>query len=240
MKLRLWAALVLASNLAFTPEASAQTSYFSVSLLGDIVRSSHSETAGIALDAGGETLGMALRAGTPLGGAWGVEAEFAYPAEIESETEQGVVPLLPRGISSPIFDNLRAGSTTGTVLDYVTTSLAYSPYVAASRQRNVTMSAALWFQQQLTARASLVYVGGLGFYRSSREIEFTYPPILAAFPIVLPPFVTRSIVYGVRPFAGVESRMELTDHVQVVPGIRLHGVEDGWLVRPSIALGWMF
>jgi hypothetical protein len=50
--------------------------------------------------------------------------------------------------------------------------------------------------------------------------------------------------YGVGPVAGIEARIRMTEHVRLVPGVRIHGlggpISEGWLVRPSVGLSWAF
>ena len=52
------------------------------------------------------------------------------------------------------------------------------------------------------------------------------------------------IRYAAGPVAGIEVRAGMTDHAQVVAGLRLHAlgqaVLDGWMIRPSIGLAWRF
>ena len=80
-------ALLLACTAA---TAAAQGSYVAASVVGDIVRASRVETAtGFdPVDTGGEALGWAIRAGTPFGAAWGIEAEFATASEIRRDSGQ--------------------------------------------------------------------------------------------------------------------------------------------------------
>jgi hypothetical protein len=61
-------------------------------------------------------------------------------------------------------------------------------------------------------------------------------------PIITVPARTSSsaTTYDVGPLVGVEGAIGLTEHVQLTPGIRLHGIEGGWLLRPSVGLGWTF
>ena len=51
---------------------------------------------------------------------------------------------------------------------------------------------------------------------------------------------TTTISYGTRPLAGVEARIRFTSHVSLIPGVRLQGIADGWLLRPYVGLGWFF
>jgi hypothetical protein len=39
---------------------------------------------------------------------------------------------------------------------------------------------------------------------------------------------------------GFEACIGLTEHVNLVPGVRLHGLENGWLLRPAVGLEWEF
>ena len=39
---------------------------------------------------------------------------------------------------------------------------------------------------------------------------------------------------------GLESRIALTGHAQLVPGIRLQAADNIWLLRPAVGLNWMF
>jgi hypothetical protein len=92
----------------------------------------------------------------------------------------------------------------------------------------------------------LVYLGGVGFSRVVREIEFGFPrlaiPLPAAYPIQN--YSTRTTQYAAGPVVGVEVRAGMTDHAQVVAGLRVHtlgqSVVDGWMIRPSAGLAWKF
>jgi hypothetical protein len=227
--------------------ASAQGTYVSASLTGDVVRFGGTEASGVPdVSAGGEAIGFALRAGTRLGSAWGVEAEFARASEIERETALGVYPLSGSTLTFDDFTGslIPAGERIGPDIG----SVIFPPisYRVRTASRNVTMSAGLWARQQFSARVALVYTGGIGFHRIEREIEFRFEP-----PVPFPPFprlagvnlpspITTGISYSARPFAGMEARVRMTDHLELVPGVRLHGLSGGLLVRPSVGLGWVF
>jgi hypothetical protein len=216
--------------------AFAQGTYVSASVFGDIVRSTHAEQSDGFIDptGGGEALGFALRAGTPLGAVWGVEVEFARPGEVESNSQSQAFPLSQSTLSYTFTDGV---------------SLPIRPivppffYEVRSSQRNTTLSAALWIQQQLSGRVAMVYLGGIGFDRSEQEVELTYGPLIGVGPggLIVPPSVrNRTVFYGVRPMVGVESRIEMTEHAHIVPGLRLHAGEGMWLVRPSVGIAWTF
>jgi hypothetical protein len=225
---RVTAAAVATLLLTAAADAGAQTAYVGASLFGDIVRLSGTRTVRTGdVSPGGEALGFTVRVGTPLGARWGVEAEFARPAEFEDERTNDILPL------AEIAQSLPPGVTLPTVL--------FPSFAFRTTYRNTTMSTAAWARQELSARASLVYLAGLGFYRSEREVALSFDPraLIAPLPPILP-YETETILYGVTPFAGIEARIGMGGRAQLVPGLRLHGIEGGWLVRPGIGVNWMF
>ena len=236
----------VALGSAATPVA-AQDTYVSVSLTGDVVRFSASETPGLAdILPGGEALGFALRVGTRLGAAWGVEAEFARAAEIESEGAPGVIPL--ESGSFTFSDTTRGIVMPGGGVTISPGSLIFPPisYRVRTAYRDLVFSAGAWARQDLSARVALVYSGGVGFHRAEHKVAFTFEP-LGVFPTIpgipiLPraPMVTEARTYSTRPFAGFEARVRMTDRLELVPGIRVHGLNGGILVRPSVGVGWIF
>jgi hypothetical protein len=242
--------LVCVAVVAGSGTAAAQSTYVSASLIGDIVRSSHTETPGLSDSSGGEALGFALRVGTPLGSNWGVEAEFARPSRIEHDMDLGTDSLaywssLTTGAG---FSEVRP-SQPGLIPVFPPTASSVSSIRAfgSSSERTSTMSASLWVQQQLSGRVAMMYLAGMGFYRSENTYRITYEPLFIGLPfpgaipeLTLPAFDTTSVSYGVRPLAGIESRITMTDHIQLVPGVRIHGAKNGWLIRPSIGLAWAF
>jgi hypothetical protein len=223
------AVIVLCGGQAF-----AQGTYVSAAVLADIVRATHAEYPG-APDGlgGGEAIGFALRAGTPLGSAWGVELEFARPSEIENVFEPEVFAQM--SLSYTFID----GSSLVPGVDALFPSFRYS---VRTNQRHTTLSAALWLQQQLTSRVSLVYLGGAAFSRTESESEISFSPFATGVPIRIfpPPTRTETILYGVRPMVGFESRIEMTEHAHLVPGVRLQAGEGRWLIRPAVGIAWTF
>jgi len=232
--------------LASALPARAQGAYVGASLTGDLTRYSGSQSEGVPdMSRGGEAIGFALRVGTPLGSMWGVEAEFARPAEIETEWTPGFVPLSQTsGVWSSIGDYPVSG-VYPVDFDIITRQI-YSPaiYRVQTRQRNTTLSTGLWARQDLSARVSLTYLGGAGFGRTETETEYHVQAFSGyrfdASSLLRAPSSIRTIAYGVRPFVGIESRIAMTDHLQLVPGMRLHALEGGWLLRPSVGLAWAF
>jgi hypothetical protein len=225
----------LVAMLAAAQSAYAQGAYVSASLTGDVVRQNRVKNAGNDQSTDGEAIGFALRVGSELGRRWGVELEFARPQEIENDFAPGIVPLpaatlVPGVMGANIFP-----PDGGQIFP------AFS-YRIRTSQRNTMLSSAVWARQEISRRMSLVYLGGVGFHRTTSEVTLTFEPGLprGGFPIAIPPSVTNSTNYDVGPFAGMEGRIGFTDHAHLVAGVRLHGINGGWLFRPSVGLGWNF
>lgn len=183
-------------------------------------------------------MGGALRVGTSLGDRWGVELEFARGATLENESTGGprILPAFPAGILT------FSSSTPGGISPAAPIVLNFRQRLA---QRHQTLGAVAWIRQPVGSRVDLVYLGGVGFWRTAREQEFSFAgPLSPAIAIVPRSQVTRTTSYGAGPLAGIEARIGLTEHVHLVPGIRLHGVGDvegtGWLLRAGVGLGWFF
>jgi hypothetical protein len=217
--------------------SSGQSAYVSAAVVGDVLLNTHSESSlGGEVPSGGEAIGFALRVGTPLGSRWGVELEFARGGEIETEFD-GPIPLASRA-SSITWSSVPPGA------DAIATLLQRPvSYSLRTSQRHNTLSATLWMNQELSRRVSLVYLAGMGFSRSTFESQARFeilplPPGISIANIF--PSSAKTVTYGVRPLAGIEARIELTEQVDLVPGLRLHGIDNGWLIRPAVGLAWNF
>lgn len=229
--------------LALAPgSVCAQSTYVGAALMGDVLRSTHTELAvGPDNSTDGEAIGFALRVGTPLGNRWGIELEFARPGEIESEFS-GSIPLAS-GIDSLALTQINRVVPPGAVLPQIFPPIL--PYRVRSTQRHSTLSTSVWFNQNVSSRVSLVYLAGMGFYRATYESDSRFEvlpalPTINTVPAGFPSVATKTVNYGVRPLAGFEARIKLTDQVDLVPGIRLHGLENAWLLRPAVGLAWSF
>jgi hypothetical protein len=223
--------LVLLVVLLTAQSVYAQGAYVSASLTGDLVRQNRVKNAGSDQSTDGEAIGFALRVGSELGRRWGVELEYARPQEIENDFAPGIVPLP----AATLVPGVIGGFPTDAAQIFPTFS-----YRIRTSQRNAMISSAVWARQEISRRMSLVYLGGVGFHRTTSEVTLTFEPRL---PIGIPigfPTVTSSTTYDAGPFAGMEGRLGLTDHAHLVAGVRLHGIQGGWLFRPSVGLGWMF
>ena len=236
------AGLVLWCVLVASP-ALAQSTYVVGSFGMDVSRLGVVETGGLdAPGRDGEVMSGALRVGTSLGDRWGVELEFARGASLDAELSFAPRPFIttaPGGIT------FTSASPTPAPIGF--------PIALNFRQRleqhHQTLATLAWIRQDAGDRIALVYLGGIGFWRTSRELETTFNfgqlSVLPGIPVFMPPSqTTRATTYGVDPVVGVEAHVGLTDHVRLVPGLRLQGIGDptgsGWLLRAGVGLGWFF
>ena len=219
------------------PVAFAQGAYVGAFLVGEIVRVD--QYASRAEDSGnGESLGFALRLGSPIGAKWGVEAEFVRPGEITSNQVPEIFPAVYDVTPIQVIPGLPNQGVN------VYDPLIFPPisYEFRSTERRSTLSTSLWVRQEISSRVSMVYLGGVAFGRTSNEIEITYTiPRQTILPLPqIPPLTSESIFYDVQPMVGVEGRIRMGGKVDLVPGLRLHGAQGGWLIRPAVGLSWNF
>lgn len=209
--------------------ALAQSPYVAAAAGADISRFDRSQTNGVsAMEVDDDAFAFALRAGTEIGQSWGVELEFVRPAMREVQRTQ----------DSPLVGF--PGFPVQGVQTSFTLSVGPAPqYQIHVRRRNTTFSTLAWISQDLADRLALIYMGGIAFHRFTQEstVEVFPSARLLAF---LPPRSTKSVGYTTGPVAGVEARIRLTEHVRLVPGVRMHGVTGGWIVRPNVGVGWSF
>lgn len=223
--------------IATASTASAQSAYVGASFIGDVVRTSGSSFGGNA--GNGETFGGALRVGTPLGRQWGVELEFARTGEIE---------MMPGGVFPAAgFEWSGAASGSFTFTSDTTSSLIFPAPRFESERRLATISTLLWWNHELSDRLSLVYLGGIAFTRTTWDLrifypDFPIPPIPLGRPAILPPrdLDQETTSYGADVAVGFEGRIGMTDHLRLVPGIRLQTISEGWAIRPGVGLQWSF
>lgn len=223
----------IAFTLLFSVTAApalAQSAYTSASLIGDVVRTSH--TVIVGLDDGvagdGEALGFALRIGAALGARWGVELEFARPSEIENQTRRQIAPVPLPALPFP-------GGVIGGVIGGLIPTIDYGIRV---RQRISSLGTLAWARQTVGTRVDLVYLAGAAFHHVVQETNVELSPPVLLIGLSLPS--TRTVTYRVGPVVGIEGRIALTDHVRLVPGVRLYGMTGGLVIRGGAALGWAF
>jgi hypothetical protein len=236
---------LVVSLVLISAPAWAQSTYVVGSFGMDLSRFGRFETTGFdAPDRGGEVMSGALRTGMSVGDRWGVELEFARGAELEDETSSGPPILASQGVGFTF------SSTTPGLAPTSVTSLLAPSFRQRLEQRHQTIATLGWVRQGLGSRVDIAYLAGLGFWRTTRvtETSFTFPPlpVLPGLPVRLLPTsqTTKATVYGMDPIVGVEAHIGLTDHVKLVPGLRLQGIGDtesnGWMLRAGVGLGWFF
>jgi len=232
--MRIIGVAITVGSVLWASAAWAQGVYVGGAIGAEVVRTSSTRSGSSTFNTGsGEAFAGAIRVGTGITEHVGVEAEFFRPGEIEGD--RGGPILLGGIIDLP-------------VVTAPVPPLGYSIFPSiigqSSRVRATTTSALLVARQPLGGRVELAYLGGVGFSRVVREIEFSFPRgILPAGSAIQFPS-TRTTQYAAGPVVGLEVRAGMTEHAQVVAGLRLHtlgqSVVDGWMIRPSVGLAWKF
>jgi hypothetical protein len=218
----------------FASPAFAQSPYVSAAVGLDVQRSDRFEAQGGNDTSGdGEAIAFSIRVGTAVGDRWGVELGFTRPSTIERESSYGY-PI-------PLLAALTATTTAANVPSSLIAPLPIFESSTRIERRNTTLDAVAWVSQPVGARVELVYLGGLAFSRVVEDLDFQFVRRIAT---IVVPNSTRTITYGVGPVAGLEGRISLTDHVRLVPGVRLLTIagsgSDGWLLRATTGLAWHF
>jgi hypothetical protein len=218
--------------------ASAQSIYVAGAVGADITFVSGQESAGFSVPTGGEAMSGAARLGVALTDRFGVELEVSRAGEIRNTSQPGFpVPLA--GLAPFILSEIEF------------------------RSQLTTISTSASIQQQLSDSVALALLGGVVFHRTDSEMIFrrfasggifSIPPIplptgvnvvtstvlTSASSSILAPSAVESVQYGTGPLVGVEVKIGVGDHLDVIPGVRMHGLPASWLVRPAVAVGWTF
>lgn len=224
---------VLFVALAFVAApAFAQPAYVVGAVGVDVSRFDTVEAAGLpSVTPGGEAAALSLRLGTAIGQRWGVELAFTRPSDVERDGYQGYP--IPLAVGA-------AAAQTGLA---VPTGIAFPVFESRIRfqRRNTTLDTVAWVAQTAGSRVDIVYLAGIAFTRIVEDVDFEFTRQANG---IVWPDSTRTIVYGVAPVAGIEARVGLTDHVMLVPGMRLYGIGGnaghGWLLRAATGLAWRF
>ena len=220
--------LVIALVVVFGHVASAQSLYVAGAIGADITLVSGQESIGLSLpNGGGEAFSGAARIGVLLPPRFGIELEFSRAGEITDSIGTG--GPLPLGMGQIIGGGR---PTTMREIEF--------------RRRITTVSTTASIRQQVSENVALSYLGGVVFHRTDTETNFSGFPLLAAigdlaalgFTLPTPRF--ESVAYGVGPVVGFEAHIGYGDHLTFIPGVRMHGLPQTWLVRPSVAVGWTF
>jgi hypothetical protein len=235
---------LVVSLVLISAPAWAQSPYVVGSFGMDVSRFGGFETTGFdAPDRSGEVMSGALRVGMSVGDRWGVELEFARGAELEDDTS---FPNILAAQNVGVFSSLVPGAAPTSV-----TSLLAPSFRQRIEQRQQTIATLGWVRQGLGSRVDIAYLAGMGFWRTTRvtHTEYSFPPLppgVPGLPVRLLPSsqTTKATLYGLDPVVGVEAHVGLTDHVKLVPGLRLQGIGDaegnGWMLRAGVGLGWFF
>jgi hypothetical protein len=207
--------------------AQAQSAYVAGTIGADasrLGRTDSNNSPGLSRDS--EVLSWSLRLGTAVGQNWGVEMEFVRSGESRSEFPAGV-PIIFPGVPM----------ATTTTLPNIPTPIAFQ---SDTRTSHSDFDGVAWARQAVSGSVDLVYLGGVAFSRERIDITQTFPTV---FRVLLPgggSFNTTAISYGTHPLVGVEARIRMTSHLRLLPGLRVQGVDGGWLMRPYAGLGWSF
>ena len=230
--------------LGFGISISAQSPYVAGALAADVSRVGRTDSSFYsAPSTDSEVVSGALRVGTSIGPRWGVELEFVRSGR--SNTQGSIaIPVLQAGfVSATIGQALPAGVVPGNIAFPVPFD-----YRSEMTRRTTTLDAVAWASQPVSGSVEIVYLGGIAFSRErsvmthivSPVLRTTAPPPTAV--VLLPTTTFRSalIQYDTRPLVGMEARIGLASKLRLVPGLRLQGLSNGWLLRPYVGLGWFF
>jgi hypothetical protein len=106
------------------------------------------------------------------------------------------------------------------------------------KQEKASISMLAWVPQRVGSAVQLVYLGGVTFHRTATAGRLgPERPADSRFD-------SKLTEYSTGPTVGMEARIALTTHVQVVPGVRLDGIQvansNGWLLRADAGISWVF
>jgi hypothetical protein len=181
-----------------------------------------------------DVLSGALRVGTSISRMWGVELEFVRSGRSNDEGPV-VYPLLQFAtVSANVGQVLPAGAAQSSIAIPVPFD-----YQSEVRRRHMSVDAVAWARQPVGGDVDLVYLAGIAFARERSDMTQHISPILRA-GVASTTFRSAFVEYATRPLVGMEARIGLTSRLRLIPGLRVQGLGSGWLVRPSVALGWVF
>lgn len=229
--------MVLAAMLSQVGQAEAQSTYVGASVMAEIAR--FGTAGGFDEASGGEAFGGAVRIGTAVTERWGLDLEFARPGEIEKQNSfdfpilLAADALLPSNVRAMMAQPPGRGGA-GAIFP------APIPYSVTTSQRYATLTIMPYVRQPLGARADIVYLGGLALLRTTRDVRFGGGGRLLG----VAGGRQTSVTYDSAPAVGLDIRVSMTEHLRLVPGLRVIAVDEfgmgGWLTRPSIGLQWTF
>jgi hypothetical protein len=225
--------------LSLATSARAQSAYVAGTIGADVSRVSHTDSNFFSSPTpdGSETISGSVRVGTAIGQAWGVELEFVHSGRSHDRVPVSVLPLATNTAITAV-----PGTTGGFTFTSASGSVIPIRFSDSEiRQSHSDLDALIWARQSVGGSVDLVYLGGVAFSRQHTEVTQSFPTVLGLFaPVPNGTFQSTTISYGTRPLAGVEARIGFTSHVRLIPGVRLQGIADGWLLRPYVGLAWFF
>jgi len=200
--------------------ASAQSAYVAADVGADVSRVTHSDSTFANGNSGTQVFSWDLRAGTLIGSAWGVE--LGYVRSLSNTSNQPfAVPLAALAPNIVLPVNFR---------------------ITAQHQRSSFDAVA--FARQHARAVDLIYLGGLSFLRDRTEITTSLGGAQLPANIPIPALPVRiggsTTTYSTHPLVGMEARIAMGGRARLIPGIRLQGIDQGWLLRPYAGIGWNF
>jgi hypothetical protein len=228
---------ITALVLLFAVSARAQSVYVAGTIGADVSRVSDTDSNFYSSTPNGtETFSGSIRVGSAIGQSWGVELEFVHSARSHDEFPGSVLPLATSGsLTAPTIPERLAVTSSAVSL------IPVRFFESDVRQSHSDMDAVLWARQRAGGSVELVYLGGVAFSRERVEVTQNFPTVLGSLlPSPNATFRSSTISYGTRPLAGTEARVRLTAHARLLPGLRVQGIADGWLLRPYVGVGWFF
>jgi hypothetical protein len=211
----------------------AESFYIGAAAGSDTTISGKSEFGGrTAVNRGGTTPSLAVRAGIGITDRWGVEVELSHDLRLEASEVGGSGALGPTLILST-FSGPPGGP--GATAERV--------FRIDSAQRLTAVNTLAWVGMPLGTRVDLIVGAGISFGRKEFEERYQLDLRLPlGFPriVSVSPDSVRVIAYEVGPIVGTEARIRVGDRFRVVPGFRLSGSGGTWSVRPTAGLAWTF
>ena len=210
--------------------ALAQSTYVAGAIGADVARLSHAE-GNVYQDGssgGFDVLSGALRVGTSIGTNWGAELEFVRSGRSNGDAVIAY-PLYAAATASP------AAVAPGNAAAIFPVPIAYRPEI---HQRQTSIDVAGWARRSAGSSLDLVFLAGVALTRARTDV--TQSIVVSPRQAALQPFRSTYIEYATRPLVGMEARIAMTTRLRLVPGIRVQGLGEGWLARPSVALAWAF
>jgi hypothetical protein len=210
--------------LSAAAAAQGQTPYVGASVLADVVRTSGSDASDVG---NGEAIGASLRVGAALGPRWGVELDFARSGEIEWRPDVTILATTPIPNLIPALPDV---------------AIFPPPEISVESQLS-SLTTSVWWRQQVSRRFDLVYLGGVAFTRSKLESEIRYgTPLVPRAGQQLPTrlYASELTQYDTGVSVGLEAAVGMTEHLRLVPGVRLLAIDSQWIIRPGVGLHWRF